>query len=256
MILAMDVGNTVTTAGFIENGDILKVVRMQTAAGQTRAEYAVKLRQLMDFYGVEPGGFEGAILSSVVPPVTGELVAGVRLLTGCACLLVGPGIKTGLNVRIDDPATLAGDLVADSVAAIHYYGAPAIVLDMGTATAMAVIDADGRYTGGAILPGVRSAYAALASGTSLLPDIAIIPPKKCIAANTVDAMRSGAVYGTASAIDGMIERMEAELDCRCNIVATGELAGAVTPCCRREIAVDEDLLLKGLWLLYKRNTKK
>ncbi len=256
MVLAIDVGNAVTTAGFIENGDILTVVHMQTVIGQTRAEYAVRLRQLMDFYGVRPGDFEGAIVTSVVPPVTEELVAGVRLLAGCVCILVGPGIKTGLNVRIDDPSTLAGDLVADSVAAIHWYGAPAIVLDMGTATVMAVIDAGGRYTGGAILPGVRSAYAALASGTSLLPDIAIFPPKKCIAANTVDAMRSGAVYGTASAIDGMIERMEAELGCRCRIVATGELAGAVAPCCRREITVDENLLLKGLWLLYERNSKK
>lgn len=255
MILAIDVGNTHIVIGFIENGDIRNVVRLQTSIGQTEAEYAIKLKQIMELYGVNPRDFEGAILSSVVPPVTGELMGAIKALTGCRCLLVGPGIKTGMNVRIDDPASLAGDLLVGSVAAANYYGVPAIVLDLGTATTITVIDQKGCYIGGAILPGVRTSYAALSSGTSLLPDISIRAPKKCVGTNTVDAMCSGAVFGTAAAIDGMIERMEEELGCECHIIATGGLAGAVTPYCRREIVCDENLLLKGLWTLYQKNKR-
>ena len=255
MILAIDVGNTNIVLGCIEDGRIFNVLRVHTNLQATAAEYAISLRQLMDFYQVDVRSFEGVVLSSVVPPVTEALTVAVRQATGHECLVVGPGMKTGLNVRIDDPGTLAGDLVVGSVAAMNCYGAPVLVLDMGTATTMVVIDKDGCYRGGAILPGVKLGYAALAAGTSLLPDISITPPKKCIATNTVDSMRSGAVFGTAATIDGMAERMEAELGYPLRIVATGGLAQAVAPYCKREIVCDDDLLLKGLWILWEKNKK-
>ena len=255
MILAIDVGNTNIVIGCIEAGNIRSIVRIQTSIRETEAEYAIKLKQVLEFYGVDPRGFEGAIISSVVPPVTEALRLAVRGITGINGIVVGPGMKTGLNVRIDDPGTLAGDLVVGSVAAIACYGAPAIVLDMGTATTMVVIDKNNCYVGGAILPGVKLSYSALASGTSLLPDISISPPRKAIATNTVDSMRSGAVFGTAATIDGMIERMEAELGYACRVVATGGLANAIAPYCKREIICDDDLLLKGLWVLYEKIKK-
>ena len=253
MILAIDVGNTNIVLGCIEDGKILNIVRIQTRIGETEAECAIKLGQLLEFYGIDPKGFDGAILSSVVPPVVPALTAAVKKITGLDCMVVGPGMKTGMDVRIDDPSTLAGDLVVGSVAAMACYGTPAIVMDMGTATTVVVIDKDDCYRGGAILPGVKLSYAALASGTSLLPDISITPPKKVVATNTVDAMRSGAVFGTATTIDGIVDRMEEELGYPCKLIATGGLAQAITPYCKREIICDNDLLLKGLWALYEKN---
>lgn len=255
MILALDVGNTHIVLGCIEEGKILRTARIHTALHDTETEYAVRIKDLLDLYGIDLRGFEAAILSSVVPPLTEVLSEAVLRVTGLKCMLVAPGIRTGLNIRIDDPGTLAGDLIVGSVAAAVCYGTPVIVLDMGTATTIVAIDGNNCYRGGAILPGVKLSYAALASGTSLLPDISVTPPKHAVATNTVDAMRAGAVFGTAASIDGMIERMEAELGCECKLVATGGLARAVTPYCKREIVCDKDLLLKGLWVLYEKNRK-
>ena len=255
MILAIDVGNTNIVLGCIEDGRILNIFRIHTDANQTDAEYAVKLKQLFDLYGVGTADFEGAIYSSVVPPVNRAMLGAVRAVTGHECMVVGPGLKTGLNLRVDDPGTVAGDLVLGGVAAIHCYGAPSIVMDLGTATTITLIDEQCAFRGGAILPGIKLSYRALASGTSLLPDISITAPKKSIATNTVDCMRSGAVFGTAAILDGMFDRMEAELGHPCTLVATGGLAPAVTPFCRREVICDSDLLLKGLWALWEKNRK-
>ena len=191
MILAIDVGNTNIVLGCIEDGEILHIVRLHTDANQTDAEYAVKLKQLLDLYGVDASAFEGAIYSSVVPPINRAMLAAVKAVTGIDCMVVGPGIKTGLNLRVDDPGTVASDLVVGAVAAIQCYGAPALVMDLGTATTITVIDRDNGFRGGAIMPGVKLGMAALASGTSLLPDISITAPKKVIGTNTVDCMRSG-----------------------------------------------------------------
>ena len=255
MILAIDVGNTNIVLGCIEDGNITNVLRVHTNQYATAVEHAIVLRQVLEFYKVDPLALEGTILSSVVPAVTEALTEAIKRLTGKDCLVVGPGMKTGMNVRIDDPGTLAGDLVVGSVAAMGVYGTPVLVLDMGTATTMVVIDKDGCYRGGAILPGVKLGYAALSAGTSLLPDISVTPPKKVIATNTVDAMRSGAVFATAAMIDGMIERMEQELRQHCIVVATGILCSAIIPQCRHAIIQDDNLLLKGLWTLYRKNVK-
>ena len=254
MILAIDVGNSIIVLGMIEDGEIRNILRIHTDPRETGTEYAIKLLQIADYYNIDLRTVEGSIIASVVPPVTESLRHAVERLTGKRPMIVGPGMKTGLNVRIDDPSTVAADLVVGSVAATTNYGAPVIVIDMGTATTIVVVDKNGAYRGGAITPGLKLGYGALSSGTSLLPDISILPPKKVVASNTVDSMRSGAVYGTASLIDGMIERMEEELGYKCTVVATGGLAQNVIPFCRHPgIIIDPDLILKGLWTLYKKN---
>ncbi len=255
MILAIDVGNTNVVLGCIEDGNIMNIVRLHTNVHDTDAEYAIKIKQILEIYGRDPRSFDGAIISSVVPEVTESIKRAVKWVSGIVPMVVGPGMKTGLNVRIDDPSTLAGDLVVGSVAAIEYYGAPVIVLDMGTATTMVVVNKNNCYVGGAIIPGVTLSYAALASGTSLLPSISIKDPKKVIGTNTVESMRSGAIYGTASLIDGMIDRMEEELGYKCKVIANGGLAESVVPYCKHDITVDNDLLIKGLWALYQKNKK-
>lgn len=255
MILAIDVGNTNIVLGCIEDGSIRNILRVHTNLQATAAEYAISLSQLLSFYQVDPKGFEGTILSSVVPPVTEALKGAVKQLTGRDCMVVGPGMKTGLNLRIDDPGTLAGDLLVGAVAAMNCYGCPAIVMDLGTATTMTVIDRDGCFRGGAILPGIKLGYAALAAGTSLLPDISITPPARAVATNTVDCMRSGAVFGTAAILDGLAERMEEELGYPCRLIATGGLSASVVPYCKKQIVCDDDLLLKGLWILWEKNRK-
>lgn len=254
MILAIDVGNTHIVIGMVEDGVIQNTVRVHTDPRETATEQLIKLRQITDYYGLDPGSFEGSILSSVVPPVTKSLKTALEALTGKRAMVVGPGIKTGLNLRVDEPASVAADLIVGGVAAAACYGTPAIVIDMGTAITLTVVDGKNCFRGGAILPGVKLSYGALAAGTSLLPEIAVLPPKKVVGANTVDCMRSGAVFGTAAMLDGMIERMEAELGYPCTVVATGGLAQDVIPCCRRPgIILDRELLLRGLWMIYQKN---
>ena len=255
MILAFDVGNTNIVIGTIEDGIIENIVRVHTDPQYTSAEYGIQLRQLTDFYDIDPKRIEGAIICSVVPAVTDALRDAVVRLTGKECIVVGPGIRTGMNVRIDDPSTLAGDLAVGSVAAIAFYGTPIITLDMDTATTLSVVDDRNCYRGGVIIPGVSLGLQALSDRTSLLPQISLTVPKKVIGTNTADAMRSGAVYATAAMIDGMIERVEEELGQHCQVVATGNLCTTIIPLCRREIICDENLLLKGLWVLYQKNRK-
>ncbi len=254
MILAIDVGNTHIVIGMIEDGEIVDRVRIHTDPRETATEHIIKLRQITEYYGLDPARFEGSILASVVPRVTEPLKLAVEKLTGRRPIVVGPGIKTGLNLRVDEPGSVAADLIVGGVAAVTRYGAPVIVVDLGTAITLTVVDKGGSFRGGAILPGVRLGYEALSAGASLLPDISILRPKRVVGSNTVDCMRSGAVYGTAALIDGMIERMESELGYPCAVVATGGFAREIVPCCRREgILLDSELLLHGLWTIYQKN---
>lgn len=255
MILAIDVGNTNTVIGCIDNGEILNIARIQTAVKATSMEYAIKLKQILDLYNIDKSRFSGAIISSVVPQVTVSLQSAIRKLTGLESMVVRPGMKTGMDFRVDDPSTVAGDLVTGCVAAIGCYSVPSIVIDMGTATTLFVVDKNRCFRGGAILPGLKLSYAALSSGTSLLPSISFSDDTACIGTNTVDCMRSGALYGSAAMLDGMIERIEAELGEKCTVVATGGLARYIIKYCKRDdIIFDDDLLLKGLWILYQKNS--
>ena len=256
MILTIDVGNTNVVMGCVENGNVKSVCRLATNLNDLSSDYAMKMRQSFEFDGIDYKNFSGAILSSVVPQLNRAIRTAVKKVTGLDCMVVGAGLKTGVNIKLDDPGQLAGDLITGAVGALALYKPPLVVVDMGTATTIVAIDSEGSYLGGAIIPGIKLSYSALSSGTSLLPNIAIEAPKKCIGTNTVDSMKSGAVYGTAALIDGMIDRMETELGEPVTVVATGGLAGTVVPYCRRRIEYEPALLLKGLAILYEKNAKR
>ncbi len=256
MILTIDVGNTNIVMGCVENGEVKSVCRLATNLNDLSSDYAMKMRQSFEFDGIDYKDFSGAILSSVVPQLNRAIRTAVKKVTGLDCMVVGAGLKTGVNVKIDDPGTLAGDLITGAVGALSLYKPPLVIVDMGTATTIVAIDSEGAYLGGAIIPGIKLSYSALSSGTSLLPNIAIEAPKKCIGTNTVDSMKSGAVYGTAALVDGMIDRMETELGEPVTVVATGGLAGTIVPYCRRKIEYEPALLLKGLAILYEKNVKR
>lgn len=255
MILTIDVGNTNVVLGCVEDGVVVSRSRLATNTSDLPNDYAMKMRQSFAFDSIDYHEFEGAILSSVVPQVNRAIRSAVRKLTGLECIIVGAGIKTGVNVKIDDPGTLAGDLITGTVGALSMYKPPIIIVDMGTATTIVAVDKDGAYIGGAIVPGVNLSFEALSQGTSLLPNISIEAPRKCIATNTVDSMKSGAVFGTAAMVDGMIDRMEEELGQSATVVATGGLSGGIIPYCKHEIKHEPDLLLKGLAILYQKNAK-
>lgn len=257
MILAIDVGNTNIVLGLIENGEISSVApRITTDLHKTDYEYAIAIENVLDFVGVDATEAEGAIISSVVWPLTSILQSAVRMLTGKTAMVVGAGLKTGLNIAIDDPGTVGADLVVGAVAGLALAQPPLILVDMGTATTITVVEEGNKFVGGAILPGLRLSMEALSSGTSQLPNVSLEPPKKCISTNTVECMQSGAIFGSAAMLDGMIDRMEAELGRSAAVIATGGLAGCVTPYCRHEIRYEPDLLLKGLAVLWEKNRKE
>ena len=256
MLLLIDIGNTNIVVGCYENEKITQEARLATDALKTSDQYCMDLKNLLSLYEIERASVTGVIISSVVPPVLNSVRTAVMKLTGKKPLVVGPGMKTGLNIALDNPATMGSDLVVGAAAALAIHDPPLIIIDMGTATTMTVIDREARVLGGAIIPGVGISLEALANGTSQLPHISLDAPKKCISTDTVEAMRSGSVYGTAAMLDGMIERMEAELGEPAAVIATGGLGGCIIPYCRREITYDKNLLLNGLWALYQKNKRK
>lgn len=255
MILAIDVGNTNIVLGCIDGAKLRPVARMATDVNKMEYEYAVAMRDVLAFQGVSVSDLEGAILSSVVWPLNTTLHRAVELLIGKSPMVVGRGLKTGLDIRIDDPGQVGADLVVGAVAALQLAAPPLIIIDMGTATTVTVVDAEGKFRGGAIVPGLRLSMEALSEGTSQLPRVSLEAPAKCIGTNTVACMQSGAIFGAAAMLDGMIERMEEELGQKAAVIATGGLAGCVTPYCRREIRYEPDLLLIGLAALWEKNHK-
>lgn len=255
MVLAVDIGNSNIVIGCFDSTQVRLLERLSTNRSATALEYAVLIRSALEFSGLTPGQFEGSIICSVVPSVTYRLRDAVQKLIGVSPLVVGPGLKTGLAIRLDNPAQLGSDRVADAVAAIHHYPCPLIIIDMGTATTISVVDENRQFIGGMIMPGLRISTEALTARTSLLPQIAMEPPKKAIGRNTVDCMRSGIILGCASTLDGAIDRIEGELGCKCTVVSTGGNARLVIPSCRHAIISDDTLLLKGLMCLYEKNRK-
>lgn len=256
MILAVDIGNSNIVIGGMEGEKIVFEARIRTDATKTSDEYCVDLKILLDVHHVAVSEIEGSIISSVVPQVLNSMKTALLKLTGLESLVVGPGLKTGLNIKIENPAQTGADLVVASVAALREHKAPLIVIDMGTATTMVVLDADGALIGGSISPGLKTSLDALTARTALLPGLQLDKPKKVIGSNTNDAMRSGVMLGAACMIDGMVERMEAELGSRATVIATGGVARFVVPLCERTVIYDKDLLLKGLAALYRENTRR
>lgn len=253
MILVIDIGNTNIVAGCVKGKEILFRERLSTAHRATKLEYSVLFKTAFDMYGIDYKKMEGAIISSVVPSVTNVVKEAIENLCGIDVMVVGPGLKTGISIIIDNPAQLGSDLVVDAVAGIEEYPLPQIIVDMGTATTISVLDGKKQFLGGAILPGVAVSHDALIGRTSQLPKVAFEKPKKMIGSNTVDSIKSGILYGNAGAIEGIVNRYEEELGEECTVIATGGLAKVIVPLCKREIIIDEDLLLKGLMLIYEKN---
>lgn len=255
MILTVDIGNSNIVVGGVKDEEILFEARLRTEATKTSDEYCLDVKSLMEVYGVAPKEVEGVIIASVVPQVLNSFQTAIKKLTGKTALVVGPGLKTGLNILLENPGQTGADLVVGSVAALREYNPPLTVIDMGTATTVSVLDKNGAYIGGAIIPGVKISMDALTDRTALLPGLQLDQPKRAIGRNTVDAMRSGIMMGTACMLDGIIDRMEEELGYKTTVIATGGIAKFILPMCRHEIIYDKDLLVKGLAILYRENCK-
>ena len=256
MLLAIDIGNSNVVFGCLnEKNEVVRQFRMVTDLKKTEDEYAASMQGILQFNGLDCNNIEGAIICSVVPPLTEIFRTAVEKIIGVRALVLGAGLKTGLNIMIEDPASLGADIVAASVAAMAEMPLPVIVFDMGTATTITVVDKGNKYIGGAIVPGVALSMNALSSGTSLLQKVPIEAPKKCINTTSKESMQSGAVFGTASLMDGMIDRFEKELGCEASLVATGGLAKKIVPHCTHEIVYQEDLVLKGLAIIYHKNKR-
>ena len=256
MILALDIGNTNIVIGCMEKDRAYFVERVSTNSSKTELEYVVDFKTLLDLYQIKMENITGCIVASVVPPLNNIVTAALKKLLHVSPLLVGPGIKTGLNILMDNPGQLGSDLVVNAVAGLHYYGAPIIMIDMGTATTISVVDNRKNYIGGMILPGVRVSLDSLVNRTSQLPRISLEAPKKIIGKNTIDCMKSGIIMGQASCIDGMIERIWDELGYQAQVVATGGLAWCIVPYCKKKIVYDNELTLKGLEIIYRKNTEQ
>lgn len=256
MILALDVGNTHILIGCMDEKNIYSVGRFKTDDSKTETEYAIMMSNFLQIYKIAPADVEGAVISSVVPPLTSHLTDAIRLLTGKEAIVVDKDIDTGLKIDGANRQQLGQDLITGAVAALAEYKPPLLIFDMGTATTISAIDKNGVYIGCSIIPGVMISQEALAARTSQLPKISMEAPPQVIGRNTPDCMKSGMIYGSAAMMDGMIERMEEELGAKATVLATGGLAKFMVQYCRREIICDENLMLKGLYLIYTMQTEK
>ena len=253
MLLAVDIGNSNISIGCIRDDEILFEVRIATDRARTSDQYGVEIQNMLEANGVHREDIHDCIISSVVPPVFNSVWAGVYKMIGRRPMVVEADMDTGLEICLDMPSQVGADRIVMAVAALESYSAPLILIDMGTATTIEVVEPGGRYMGGVIIPGVRVSLDALTSRTAQLPAISLGRPGKVVATNTADCMRSGVMYGNACMLDGMIDRMCQELGHEATVVATGGLAPFVTPLCRHEIILEPELLLRGLNALYKRN---
>ena len=255
MILAVDIGNTNIVIGCIDDEKVQFVERVSTDASRTELEYVVQFHTLLELYDISPSVITGAIIASVVPPLNTIMVSAMKKLINKDPILVGPGVKTGLNILMDNPAQVGADLIVNAVAGLKYYGAPLIMIDMGTATTLSVVDEKRNYIGGLIIPGVKVSLDSLVNRTSQLPKISLEAPKRIIGKNTIECMKGGIVIGQAAMMDGLIERTWEELGYKCPVVATGGLSGCIVTHCKNDIILDDELTLKGLGEIYRRNAE-
>ena len=253
MLLTIDIGNTNITLGAYDGEVLSFTARLATETAKTADQYAVEFKNLLELNGLESYEIEDCIIASVVPQVGKSVSNAVSKLCHIVPLMLGPGVKTGLNIKIDNPAQLGADLVAGAVGAIDDYTMPCVVIDMGTASTISVIDRNGTFLGGVIAAGVRLTLKALAENTAQLTSIPIEAPSSVIGANTVECMQSGLVYGTAAMIDGLLDKIEGELGETPTVVATGGLSKDIIVHCKRNIIYSENLLLEGLRVIYEKN---
>ena len=239
MILAIDIGNTNIVVGCIDEEKIYFTERLSTVRTKTELEYAVDLKTVLDIYHIKRTDIEGCIISSVVPQITDIAKLAAEKILKKEVMVLGPGVKTGLNIVMDNPGQLGADLVADAVAGLASYPVPLVVIDMGTATTISVVNSKKQYVGGMIMPGVGISLDALTARASQLSGISIDAPRHIIGKNTIECMKSGVLYSNAAALDGIIDRIEEELGEKTTVIATGGLAKKIVPHCRKEIILDE-----------------
>ena len=256
MLLAIDAGNTNIVLGCMDGTKLRLTCRVHTDRNKTEDEYAMIFLSLFILNNIKTEEFDGAIVSCVVSELNDVLRKAVEQLIHKRPLVVGAGLKTGLNIKIDNPAQLGADLVVDAVAAIAKYPKPIIIFDIGTANTMSVIDRQGHFLGGAIMPGPRLSANSLSDQTSQLPRIELEAPPRVISRNTTQCIQSGLIYGHAAMVDGLIDRVEDELgEPAATVVATGGQFGTIAPYCRHKIIWDDVLMLDGLRILYEKNRR-
>ena len=254
MILAIDIGNTNIAIGGFYDEELRFVARISTDPTKTADEYSSQILHMLSLYGLDRAEVCGAIISSVVPTLNASMTKAIKTIYGVDALIVGPGIKTGIGIHCDNPASVGADLICACVAAHYLHGSPSLIIDMGTATKMMVVDRGGAFIGVSIMPGVMMGLLGLSSGTAQLPQVGLDAPQRVIGKNTADCMKSGAIYGNASMIDGMIDRFAQEYGEKLPVFATGGYAHSVIKHCKHEITIDENLVLHGLYIIYKKNT--
>lgn len=255
MLLAIDIGNTNIVIGCIKDDEIVFKARIATDRTRTSDQYGVEIKNMLEAFGVSREEIEDCIIASVVPPVFNSVQTGVLKVIGKQPMVVGPGLKTGLNIHVDIPSQVGSDLIVAAVAALAEYPAPIVLIDLGTATTIEVIEPENVFIGGLIFPGVMVSLDSLSSHAAQLPGISLDKPKRVVGKNTVDCMRSGMMYGTAAMLDGLIDRIAEELGHESTVIATGGLAQFVIPLCKHEIILEKELLLKGLNIIYKKNKR-
>lgn len=253
MLLAIDVGNTNIVLGAMEGDQILFEARLATDYYKTSDQYGVEIGNILDLHRCPREELADCIMSSVVPPVFNAVKNGIGKLIGAEPLVVGPGIKTGMNIQMDAPNTVGSDLIVAAVAACAHYAPPLILVDMGTATTVTVVGEGNTFLGGCIIPGVRVAAEALSSRAAQLPGIQLDQPARVIGKNTVDCMRSGIMYSAAGGIEAVVARMEEELGQKATVLMTGGIAQFIQPLCHREMILEQDLILKGLGIIFEKN---
>jgi len=256
MVLTIDIGNTNIVFGVFDGDKLVLESRMDTNRHRMADQYAITMEQIFRLYGIKRDDIKGAIISSVVPPVSDQLKISVNRVFGITPIMIGAGIKTGLNILIDDPSTLGADLVCGAAAAKELYPLPCIVIDLGTATKVYAVDKNGSFIGGVIAPGIKISLEALAGKTVSLPMISLDGGAPVIGRNTVDCMRSGLLYGHAGMLDSFITKFKKELGDDCSVVATGGFSSVIKDYCECDFEVDGKLLLKGLKFIYDKNVKK
>ncbi len=253
MVLTVDAGNSEIALGGFEEDTLRFVARIATDVQITDDEYAMRLDGILKLHSIERSEVTGAVISSVVPQLNRSLKKAIRFLFGVEPLMVGPGVRTGLGIQCDTPSSVGADLICASVAASSIYGSPCLIVDIGTATKMMVVNHSGAFIGVSIIPGVLMGLNALAAGAAQLPSIGLDAPGRIIAKNTADCMKSGVIFGHASMIDGMIGRINEEFGEELPVYVTGGLAPVILPHCREKMQYDEMLVLKGLNIIYRKN---
>lgn len=255
MLLTADVGNTNIKFGIYDGNELKFKLRVSTDTAKTSDEFAVELYTFFQIYDISAESIDSSIISSVVPKITSPLSDAIETVSGVKSLVVGPGIKSGLNIRIDNPEKTGADIVAGCVGAYEKYGGPFIIIFMGTATVIGYVDENKAYYGGAIAPGVGISLDALTSKGALLSSVDLKEPPKVISTNTSDCIRSGIMFGTACMLDGMIDRFYEQTGRKCKVIATGGFAPLLTKLCFHEIIFDENVILDGLNYIYKKNVR-